>query len=54
MLRYAVIFLIIGLIAGLFGFWQLEGTALWIAEILAVVFIIIFVVSLITGRRSPP
>ena len=54
MLRYAVIFLIIGLLAGLFGFWGLEGTAMYIAEILAFLFIVLFLVSLVMGRRSPP
>lgn len=47
MLRWAVIFLIIALLAGVFGFWQLEGTAMWIAEVLALVFLVLFVVSLV-------
>ena len=50
MLRWAVIFLVIGLLAGVLGFWQLEGTAMYIAKILAVVFVILFVVSLVAGR----
>ncbi len=53
MLYWAVVFLIVGLVAGLFGFWQLEGTARWIAKALAVLFIILFLVSLIAGRRRP-
>ena len=51
MLRWALMFLIIALIAGVLGFWRLEGTAMWIAKVLAVVFLILFVISLITGRR---
>ena len=53
MLRWALMFLIIALIAGVFGFWTLEGTAMWIAKVLFVVFLILFVISLIFGR-SPP
>lgn len=51
MLRWALLFLIIGLIAGAFGFLRLEGTAMYIAKVLAVVFVILFVVSLVSGRR---
>jgi len=54
MLRWALLFLVIALIAGLFGFWGLEGTAMWIAKVLFVVFLILFVISLAFGRRVPP
>ena len=54
MLRWAVLFLVIALVAGIFGFWSLEGTAMWIAKVLFVIFLIFFVVSLIIGRRAPP
>ena len=53
MLRWAILFLIVALVAGLCGFWQLEGTAMYIARILAFLFVILFVVSLIMGRRGP-
>ena len=53
MLRWALMFLIVALIAGVFGFWALEGTAMWIAKVLFVVFLVLFVISLIFGR-SPP
>jgi uncharacterized membrane protein YtjA (UPF0391 family) len=46
-------FLIIALVAGIFGFWGLEGTSMWIAKVFFVVFLIFFVVSLVLGRRSP-
>ena len=54
MLRWAVIFLIIALIAGFFGFFSsaVTGLALTIAKVLFVLFLIGFVVSLITGRRA--
>jgi uncharacterized membrane protein YtjA (UPF0391 family) len=54
MLRWAILFLVIALIAGLLGFWSLEGTAMWIAKVLFVVFLILFVISLVSGRRVPP
>ena len=50
MLSYAIIFLIIALIAGVLGFGVVAGTAATIAKILFVVFLILFVVSLIRGR----
>ncbi len=53
MLYWAAVFLVIALVAGILGFWQLEGTAMWIAKALAVVFIILFVLSFISGRRRP-
>ena len=54
MLGWAFIFLIVALICGALGLWALQGTAMWIAEVLFVVFLIVFVVSLVFGRRSPP
>jgi len=51
MLRWALIFLIVALIAGVLGFGVVEGTAAWIAKVLFVVFIILFIIGLVTGRR---
>ena len=51
MLRYALIFLVVALLAAAFGFSGVEGLALQIAWILFVVFLVLFVVTLITGRR---
>ena len=53
MLRWALLFLIIALVAGFFGFFSLEGTAMWAAKLLFVVFLILFIVSAFTGRRAP-
>jgi uncharacterized membrane protein YtjA (UPF0391 family) len=49
MLRWAVIFLIIALVAALFGFGGLAGTAVGIAKVLFFIFLILFVVSLLVG-----
>jgi len=56
MLRWTVVFLVIALVAGLFGFLQLEGTATWVAKVLFAVFLILFVVSLVARcrRRDKP
>lgn len=51
MLSYAITFLIIALVAGILGFGVIAGTAAMIAKVLFLVFIILFVVSLIGGRR---
>lgn len=45
MLHYAVIFLIVALIAGFLGFFSLAGTAMWIAKVLFFVFLILALVS---------
>jgi len=53
MLRLAIVFLVIALLAALFGFTSVAGTAYAGARILFFVFIVLFVISLIAGRRSP-
>jgi uncharacterized membrane protein YtjA (UPF0391 family) len=54
MLRLAIVFLVIALIAALFGFYGVAGTAYGGAKILFVVFLILAVVSMIFGYRTPP
>ena len=54
MLSWAVTFLIIALIAAVLGFGGIAGTAVGIAKILCFVFLVLFVVALIMGRRTPP
>jgi uncharacterized membrane protein YtjA (UPF0391 family) len=53
MLRWAILFLIVALIAGLFGFGAVSGIAWDAAKLLCFVFLVLFVVSLIFGRRWP-
>jgi uncharacterized membrane protein YtjA (UPF0391 family) len=50
MLNWAVIFLIIALVAAGLGFGGIAGTATGIAKILFFVFLILFVISLIIPR----
>ncbi len=54
MLNYAILFLIISLIAGLLGFGGIAAGAATMAKIVFWLFLVLFVVSLITpiGRRS--
>ncbi len=51
MFNWAIIFLIIGLIAAVFGFTGIAGTATNIAWILFVVGLVLAVVFFIMGRR---
>ncbi|MCO8122023.1 DUF1328 domain-containing protein [Stieleria sp. TO1_6] len=53
MLSWALTFLVIALIAGVLGFGVVAGTAAYIAKILFVVFLILFIIGLIMGRRGP-
>ena len=52
MLRYAIVFFIVALIAAVFGFGGIAGDAAWIGKLLLVVFLIMAVVSMVLGRRS--
>ena len=53
MLRYALNFLVVAIIAAVFGFGGIAGDAAWIAKILLVVFLILAVVSFFFGRKGP-
>ena len=49
MLNWALVFLVVALIAGVLGFTSIAGTSIAIAKILFLVFLVLFVVSLIMG-----
>jgi uncharacterized membrane protein YtjA (UPF0391 family) len=49
MLRWAFIFLVVGLIAGLLGFTTIAGASVGIAKFLFFLFVAMFVVFLIVG-----
>jgi uncharacterized membrane protein YtjA (UPF0391 family) len=53
MLRWALLFLVVALVAALFGFTTVAGTAYAAAKILFFVFLVLFVVALLLGNRSP-
>jgi len=57
MLRWALIFMVIALVAALFGFGGIAGTASGIATTLFWVFVVLFLISLLvglaTGKKTP-
>lgn len=55
MLYWALMFLVVALVAAIFGFGGIASTATGIAQVLFVIAIIMFVVSLFAGfmRRNP-
>ncbi len=52
MLRWSLIFFVIGLIAALLGFTSIAGTAIGIAKIIFYVFAVLFLVTLLAGLMS--
>lgn len=59
MLRWALIFLVFGLVAALLGFTTIAGTAIGIAKILFYIFAVLFAIALLmallgTGRTRSP
>ncbi len=56
MLHYAAVFLVIALVAALFGFGGIAVGAVEIAKILFFIFLVLFVASLVWGilnKRNP-
>lgn len=53
MLSWALMFLVVALLAALFGFTNVAGTSIAAAQIVFFVFLVLFVVSLLFGRRTP-
>ncbi len=54
MIRWAIAFAILALIAGVFGFGGMAGDFAWIAKILLFVFLILLVISAVVGRGRGP
>jgi uncharacterized membrane protein YtjA (UPF0391 family) len=52
MIRWAIVFAILALISGVLGFGGLAGDFAYITKILLFVFLVLFVVSLLFGRRA--
>jgi uncharacterized membrane protein YtjA (UPF0391 family) len=50
MLRFAIIFLVIALIAAVMGFGNIAGESAYIAKILVFVFLVMAVLSFVLGR----
>ena len=54
MLYWALLFLIVALLAGVFGFGGVAGAATWIAQMLFVVFMVLFLFSVLAGWARRP
>jgi uncharacterized membrane protein YtjA (UPF0391 family) len=54
MLYYALVFLIVGLIAGALGLAGIAAIAGQIAWVLFLIGVVLVVIHLVTGRRVPP
>jgi uncharacterized membrane protein YtjA (UPF0391 family) len=52
MLKWALIFLIVGLIAGVLGFTTIAGASIAIAKLLFFVFLALFVIFLVLGMSA--
>ncbi len=50
--RLSLVYLIVALLAALFGFGVIEGYSFFTAKILFFVFLMMFVVSLVMGDRT--
>jgi len=53
MLRWSLAFLVIAIIAALFGFGGIASSATGIAKILFFAFLLLALVSFVVGRRAP-
>ena len=53
MFGWAITFLIVAIVAGVFGFAGVAGTAAWIAKVLFAVGLGMFLALLAAGRRPP-
>lgn len=51
MLNWAFTFLVLAIVAAVFGFGGIAAESAYIAKILFVVFIVLFAVGFITGRK---
>lgn len=49
MLKWAAVFFIIAIIAGLFGFTNVAGASIGIAKVLFFIFLVLFIVVLVLG-----
>ena len=51
MLHYTIVLLVIAIIASVLGFGVLAGTAAYIAKICFFIFLVLFIVSLLSGKK---
>lgn len=54
MLQWALAFLVLALIAAILGFGGMAASFAWFGKVLFIVFIVLFLVSLLTGAVRRP
>ncbi|MDD2557768.1 MAG: DUF1328 domain-containing protein [Desulfuromonadaceae bacterium] len=54
MLRWAVIFFIVAIVAALFGFTGISAAAAEIGRVIFFIFVLLFVIALLTGLVQRP
>jgi uncharacterized membrane protein YtjA (UPF0391 family) len=54
MLSWALTFFVLALIAAVFGFGGIAAASAGIAKVLFFVFLVLFIISLFTGRTNAP
>ena len=54
MLNWSITFLVVAIIAALLGFGGIAGVSMEFARVLFLLFIVLFIVSLLFGYRKPP
>jgi uncharacterized membrane protein YtjA (UPF0391 family) len=54
MIRWAIVFFVFALLAAAFGFGGLAGTAAYFARLLLFLFVVLFIISLLTHRFRKP
>lgn len=52
MFSWAILFLLVSVVAAALGFGALAGTAAWAAKLVFFVGLVLFVISLIFGRKT--
>jgi uncharacterized membrane protein YtjA (UPF0391 family) len=50
MLQYAIVFIIIAIVAAVLGFGSLAGTAAWIAKVCVILFLLLAVLSFLKKK----
>jgi uncharacterized membrane protein YtjA (UPF0391 family) len=51
MLYYALVFLLISIVAAALGFIVLAGALAWLARVMFLLFLVLFIVSLVRRKR---
>ncbi len=54
MLRLALVFFLVALVAGIFNFSELSGASFWLAKVFFFVFLVLFLVTLIAAIFRRP